>query len=77
MLIHLPSTLLSFVIHTLQGVGETDDEVLETMIDLRAAGVDCLTLGQYLQPTKRHMKVESYVTPEKFEFWKSKGKLAR
>eukprot|EP01127_Copromyxa_protea_P021500 TRINITY_DN73_c0_g1_i2.p1 TRINITY_DN73_c0_g1~~TRINITY_DN73_c0_g1_i2.p1 ORF type:complete len:347 (+),score=72.56 TRINITY_DN73_c0_g1_i2:469-1509(+) len=55
------------------GVGETDEEVLQTMKDLREANVDCLTLGQYLQPTKKHMKVESYVTPEKFDFWKKKG----
>ena len=37
------------------------------MLDLRGVGVDILTLGQYLRPTKRHMKVESYVTPEAFE----------
>lgn len=45
------------------------------MEDLRDAGVDCLTLGQYLQPTKRHMKVESYVEPAKFELWKAKGEF--
>lgn len=36
-------------------------------------GVDCLTLGQYMQPTKRHLKVIEYVTPEKFKFWETKG----
>lgn len=39
------------------GLGETDDEVLQTMKDLRNSGVDCLTLGQYMQPTKRHLQV--------------------
>ena len=41
------------------GFGETDDQVLETMRDLRGANVDCVTLGQYMQPTKRHMKVRT------------------
>ena len=41
--------------------------------DLRAAGVDCLTLGQYMQPTKRHMRVVEYVTPDKFKFWEEVG----
>ena len=40
------------------GLGETDDEVMETMKDLRTCGVDCLTLGQYMQPTKRHLQVD-------------------
>ena len=39
------------------GLGETDEEVRTTMEDLRGVGVDCLTLGQYMQPTKRHLKV--------------------
>lgn len=38
------------------GLGETDEEVLQTLKDLRSVGVDCLTLGQYMQPTKRHLK---------------------
>ena len=41
--------------------------------DLRAVGVDCLTLGQYMQPTKRHLKVTEYVTPEKFAHWEKVG----
>ncbi len=49
------------------GVGETDDEVLETMRDLRAAGVDILTLGQYLRPTPKHAPVERYVPPTQFD----------
>jgi lipoic acid synthetase len=48
------------------GLGETRDQVLQTFRDLRAAGVDAVTLGQYLQPTKRHLKVEQYVPPEVF-----------
>ncbi|XP_075050900.1 lipoyl synthase, mitochondrial isoform X1 [Mixophyes fleayi] len=55
------------------GLGETDEQVYETMTALRAADVDCLTLGQYMQPTKRHLKVEEYVTPEKFQHWEKIG----
>lgn len=43
------------------------------MRDLRANGVDCLTLGQYMQPTKRHLLVKEYVRPEKFAHWKQMG----
>ncbi|KAI8319331.1 lipoic acid synthetase precursor [Martensiomyces pterosporus] len=55
------------------GVGETDEEVRQTMKDLRSAGVDIVTLGQYMRPTKRHMKVHEYVTPEKFKQWEEVG----
>lgn len=55
------------------GLGETDDQIEQTMKDLRAVGVDCLTLGQYMQPTKRHLKVIEYVTPEKFKHWETRG----
>jgi len=55
------------------GLGETDQEVEQTMKDLREVGVDCLTLGQYMQPTKRHLKVVEYVTPEKFAHWEKMG----
>lgn len=48
------------------GCGETPEEVLEAMRLLRAAGVDVVTLGQYMRPTKRHMAVAEYVTPESF-----------
>ncbi|MCC6601359.1 MAG: lipoyl synthase [Crocinitomicaceae bacterium] len=48
------------------GLGETQEEVLETMQDLRSVGVDILTLGQYLQPTPRHLSVVEFVTPESF-----------
>ena len=55
------------------GLGETDEEVEKTMKDLRDVGVECLTLGQYMQPTKRHLKVAEYVTPEKFAQWEVLG----
>ncbi|XP_030380008.1 lipoyl synthase, mitochondrial isoform X2 [Scaptodrosophila lebanonensis] len=55
------------------GLGETDSEVEQTMLDLREAGVDCLTLGQYMQPTKKHISVIEYVTPEKFKHWEERG----
>lgn len=55
------------------GLGETEDEVLETMRDLRAAEVDILTLGQYLQPTPKHLPVVEFITPEQFEFYKDRG----
>jgi lipoic acid synthetase len=53
------------------GVGESDDELRTTMRDLREAGVEILTLGQYLQPTARHLKVERYVPPEEFDAWEA------
>ena len=49
------------------GLGEREDEVLTAMEDLRAAKCDILTLGQYLQPTLKHLPVEEYVTPLKFD----------
>lgn len=55
------------------GLGETDDDILKTMEELRKNNVDCLTFGQYMQPTKRHLKVTEYVTPEKFNYWKEIG----
>lgn len=55
------------------GLGETDDELLECMDDLRDASVDVLTLGQYLQPTKNHLPVERFVTPDEFERYRNWG----
>ncbi|PAV27272.1 lipoyl synthase [Tamilnaduibacter salinus] len=55
------------------GLGETEDEILETMDDLRAIGVDIVTLGQYLQPTANHLPVERYVTPEEFNRYRELG----
>ena len=49
------------------GLGETEDEIAETMDAAREIGVDIFTMGQYLQPTKRHLEVVEFVTPEKFE----------
>ncbi|MGA3038282.1 MAG: lipoyl synthase [Vulcanimicrobiaceae bacterium] len=49
------------------GLGENDNEIEQAMDDAREAGVDIFTMGQYLQPTKRHLPVEEFVTPEKFE----------
>ena len=49
------------------GLGESDDEVVETMRDLRAAGCELLTLGQYLRPSQKHHAVERWVTPEAFD----------
>ncbi len=55
------------------GLGETEDEVLETLKDLRAADVDIVTLGQYLQPTPKHLPVQEYITPEQFDKYKEIG----
>lgn len=55
------------------GLGETYQEVIETMEDLRAVGVDVLTLGQYLQPTKEHLPVAEFVTPERFKEYETIG----
>ncbi|XP_026311590.1 lipoyl synthase, mitochondrial isoform X3 [Piliocolobus tephrosceles] len=55
------------------GLGENDEQVYATMKALREADVDCLTLGQYMQPTRRHLKVEEYITPEKFQYWEKVG----
>ncbi len=55
------------------GLGETEDEVLETMQDLRSVGVDILTLGQYLQPTKGHLAVVEFISPEIFDKYKNIG----
>jgi lipoic acid synthetase len=55
------------------GLGETDEEIIETMDDLIAHQVDILTLGQYLQPTKNHLPVARYVTPEVFDKFRTIG----
>jgi len=55
------------------GLGETQEEVLETMHDLRAVGVDVLTVGQYLQPTPKHLPVVEYIKPEVFDMFKKAG----
>jgi lipoic acid synthetase len=55
------------------GLGETRDEVLETMEDLRSVQVDILTLGQYLQPTRKHLPVQEFITPEQFKEYEELG----
>jgi lipoyl synthase len=55
------------------GLGELDEEVEQAMKDLRAHNVDCLTIGQYLRPTKKHLKIHEYVNPEKFKHWEKVG----
>jgi lipoic acid synthetase len=52
------------------GVGEYDHEVYQTLADLRAIGVDVVTLGQYLQPSRSHLEVSEYVHPDVFETWR-------
>ena len=56
------------------GIGERDEEVLETMRDLRSAGVDVLTLGQYLRPSPKHAPVDRFVHPTLFDAWAEKGR---
>ncbi len=55
------------------GLGERDHEIMQTMDDLRGAGVDILTLGQYLRPTPNHLAVERYVTPNEFDAYRREG----
>ena len=55
------------------GIGETSDEVLELMTDLYSHGCDIMTIGQYLQPTKQHLPVDRFVTPEEFRMYKVEG----
>lgn len=55
------------------GLGETEEEILSCLKDLRSIGCDVLTLGQYLRPQKRHLPVESFVPPQKFREWKQRA----
>ena len=55
------------------GLGETDDEVVETMRDLRAHGVDVVTIGQYLQPSSKHAPIERWVHPDEFRWFREQG----
>lgn len=55
------------------GLGETDEEVIQTMKDLRENDVDVVTFGQYLRPTEQHLSVVEYVTPEKFDHFRKVG----
>ncbi|MBN2172563.1 MAG: lipoyl synthase [Bacteroidales bacterium] len=55
------------------GLGESDEEVLETMDDLRNVGCEVMTIGQYLQPTKRHLSVHEFIPPERFKKYEQIG----
>lgn len=55
------------------GLGETDEEIRETLDDLRAIGLDIVTFGQYLRPTRNHLPVERYVTPDEFDRYRHWG----
>ncbi|MBD2593738.1 lipoyl synthase [Nostoc sp. MBR 210] len=55
------------------GLGETDSEIRQVMQDLRAVDCDILTIGQYLQPSQKHLQVDAFVTPEQFAAWQAFG----
>jgi lipoyl synthase len=55
------------------GLGETNEEVVETMADLRKHGVDVVTIGQYLQPSSRHAKIDRWVHPDEFRWFREQG----
>jgi lipoyl synthase len=55
------------------GLGETDAEIRQVMQDLRAVDCDILTLGQYLQPSQKHLKIDSFIPPEQFDAWREYG----
>ncbi|KAI4676188.1 uncharacterized protein J4E84_009585 [Alternaria hordeiaustralica] len=55
------------------GLGETDEDLWHALRELRANNVDVVTFGQYMRPTKRHMAVHDYVTPDKFELWRQRA----
>ena len=56
------------------GIGETDEEVLQALADLRAAGVDVVTIGQYLRPTPKHAPVDRFVEPARFDAFAREGR---
>jgi lipoic acid synthetase len=55
------------------GLGETDEEIRACMQDLRAVDCDILTIGQYLQPSQKHLQVNDFVRPEQFDAWQAFG----
>lgn len=67
--VHHPLTKTSLML----GLGESDDEVMQTLRDLRSIECDVVTFGQYLQPTRKHLPVKEYVTPEKFTEWQERA----
>ena len=74
--LHVLKTIkdIDFKVYTkssiLLGLGEKEEEVMQSAKDLRSVGVDIISIGQYLQPTSRHMPVKEYVTPEKFDAYR-------
>jgi lipoyl synthase len=57
------------------GLGESNDEVVDTMRDLRASGVDVVTIGQYLQPSSKHVQIDRWVHPDEFRWFREQGEL--
>jgi len=55
------------------GLGETDEQLMDALKELRKNNVDVVTFGQYMRPTKRHMAVHEYITPDKFELWRQRA----
>jgi lipoic acid synthetase len=55
------------------GLGEKEEEVLQTMQDLRSVGLDIVTIGQYLQPSKKHLPVKEFITPDQFKKYETIG----
>lgn len=68
---HSPDTVVKTSL--MLGLGETEDEVVQTMDDLRAHNVDVVTFGQYMRPTKNHLPVQRFVTPEEFNHYRDIG----
>jgi lipoic acid synthetase len=56
------------------GMGEHEEEIRQTLLDIRAQGCELLTIGQYLQPSARHLPVERYLTPEEFAAWEEEAR---
>ena len=65
--------ILSVLLGLIVGMGETKEEVLGTLADMRAIGIDIVTIGQYLRPTSRHRPIHRYVHPDEFAEYKSFG----
>lgn len=74
-LVHAKQVKSSLITKTslMLGLGETSSELRQTLRDLRIAGVDVVTFGQYLRPTRRHMSVQKYVEPAAFDDWQKEA----
>jgi lipoyl synthase len=76
-LLRRPKELAEYPVLTKSGIivglGETNDEVVDTMRDLRANGVDVVTIGQYLQPSAKHAKIDRWVHPDEFRWFREQG----